>query len=148
MNEHAARVDALVDQVLMTIDEPYESVRWMLDQHSYASMGDPQQEGSGAWHLMHLCEVFRIHAQAFLGADEIGSWPSMPGGLGSCVEMLREDAGRFAAWCRANPELVGDVHHGEDLTCAMMIGVMHRHIVWHAAAVHYWCLWKGRSEAV
>ncbi len=145
MSEHATRVDALVEQVLMTIEEPYESVRWMLERHPFETMGDPEQEGSGAWHLMHLCEVFRIHARAFMGEDEIGSWPSMPDGLEGQVEMLKEDAGRFADWCRAHPDQVGDVHHGEDLSFEMMMGVMHRHIVWHAAAVHYWCLWKGKA---
>lgn len=148
MSEHATRVDALVEQVLMTIDEPYESLRMTIERHPLERMGDPSEEGSGAWHLAHLCEIFRIHARAFMGSAEIERWPKMPEGLGASVEMLKEDAARFAGWCRANPERVGDVHHGEDLTFEMMMGVMHRHIVWHAAAVHYWCLWKGgaRSE--
>lgn len=142
MNEHTARVEALVEQVLMTIDEPYESLRMTIEKHPYKTMGDPETVGSGAWHLLHLCEVFRIHAKAFMGAAEIESWPARPDGLAANVEMLREDAARFASWCRMNPQRVGDVHHGEDLSFAMMMGVMHRHIVWHAAAVHYWCLWK------
>ena len=148
MNEHAVRVESLVEQVLMTIEEPYESVRWMLERHPYETMGDPERVGSGAWHLMHLCEVFRVHAKAFMGSAEIERWPATPEGLGASVEVLKQDAGRFAAWCRANPERVGDVHHGEDMPFEVMMGVMHRHIVWHAAAVHYWCLWKGgaRSE--
>jgi hypothetical protein len=147
MNEHATRVEALVEQVLMTIDEPYESLRMTIEKHPFARMGDPNQEGSGAWHLAHVCEVFRIHARAFMGKDEIASWPSMPSGLADQVEMLKADAARFAAWCRANPDRVGDVHHGEDLSFELMMGVMHRHIVWHAAAVHYWCLWKGERDA-
>lgn len=145
MNEHQIRVGALVEQVLLTIDEPYESLRMTIEKHPFERMGDPDAVGTGAWHLMHVCEVFRVHARAFMGAEEIEAWPSMPDGLGACVEMLREDADRFAAWCLANPQRVGDVHHGEDLTFAMMLGVMHRHIVWHAAAMHYWCLWKGCS---
>lgn len=146
MNEHAIRVEALVEQVLMTIDEPYESLRMTIEKHPYTSMGDPKSVGSGAWHLEHLCEVFRIHAKAFMGQDEINSWPTMPEGLADQVEMLKQDAARFAEWCRANPERVGDVHHGEDLSFEMMMGVMHRHIVWHAAAIHYWCLWVGNSS--
>ena len=148
MNEHETRVETLVEQVLMTIREPYESVRWMLDRHPYETMGDPQQEGSGAWHLMHLCEVFRIHAKAFVGADEIGRWPTAPEGLGASVEMLNADADRFAQWCRANADHIDRVKHGEEMAFEVMMGVMHRHIVWHSAAVHYWCLWKGagRSE--
>tara|TARA_E500000318_G_scaffold96155_1_gene96345 strand:- start:56956 stop:57402 length:447 start_codon:yes stop_codon:yes gene_type:complete len=145
MDEHAIRVEALVEQVLMTIDEPYESLRMTIEKHPYERMGDPSKVGSGAWHLMHVCEVFRIHARAFMGEDEIASWPSMPDGLAEQVEMLKEDAGRFADWCRSDPDRVGDVHHGEDLSFEFMMGVMHRHIVWHAAAVHYWCVWKGQA---
>lgn len=143
MSEHTLRVETLVDQVLMTIDEPYESLRWMLEKHPCESLGDPGEVGTGAWHLVHTCAVFRIHAGAFMGAGEVGAWPPMPEGLGGCVEMLRADAGRFASWCRANPGRVGGVHHGEDLTMEMMMGVMLRHIVWHSAAAHYWCLWRG-----
>lgn len=127
----------------MTIEEPYESVRWMLERHPYETMGDPTQVGSGAWHLVHLCAVFRIHARAFMGAKAIEQWPEMPEGLGACIEMLRADAHRFAGWCRANPERIDRVTHGEEMSFELMMGVMHRHIVWHAAAVHYWCLWKG-----
>jgi hypothetical protein len=147
MTEHAIRVEALVEQVLMTIDEPYESLRMTIEKHPLERMGDPNQVGSGAWHLAHVCEVFRIHARAFMGKDEIASWPSMPDGLVDRVEMLKADAGRFAEWCRVHPDRVGDVYHGEDLSFEMMMGVMHRHIVWHAAAVHYWCLWKGGEHA-
>lgn len=148
MNEHATRVEALVEQVLMTIDEPYESLRMTIEKHPLERMGDPNDVGSGAWHLAHVCEVFRTHARAFMGKDEIAKWPAMPDALAEQVEMLKADAGRFAEWCRAHPDRVGDVHHGEDLSFELMMGVMHRHIVWHAAAVHYWCLWKGgvRSE--
>ncbi len=147
MDEHAIRVEALVEQVLMTIDEPYESLRMTIEKHPLERMGDPNEVGSGAWHLAHVCEVFRIHAKAFMGKDEIDSWPIMPDGLAEQVEMLKADAGRFAEWCREHPDRVGDVYHGEDLSFEMMMGVMHRHIVWHAAAVHYWCLWKGGDHA-
>ncbi len=142
MDLHEARVEALVEQVLMTIRAPYESVRWMLERHGYETMGDPGQEGSGAWHLVHLCEVFRIHCRAFMGEEAIGRWPKPPRGLAERVEMLEEDAVRFAAWCRSNPDRVGRVTHGQEMSFEEMMGVMLRHIVWHAAAVHYWCLWK------
>jgi hypothetical protein len=146
MNEHQIRVEALIEQVLMTIREPYESVRWMLGLHGFAEMGDSSVEGSGAWHFEHLCEVFRIHVKAFMGAEAVAEWPTMPESLEDQALGLDADAQRFADWCRSNPERVGDVTHGEKMRFEDMIGVMHRHIVWHAAAVHYWCLWKSSGS--
>lgn len=146
MNDHEIRIDATLDQLLKTIDEPWESLRWVLEKYPPEKMGDPSQTGTGAWHLMHLVEVFRIHAKAFMGQGEIERWPAMPTGVESAGKMVREDAHRFAAWCKANPERVGTVKHGQEQTFQEMMGVMLRHIVWHAAAVHYWCLWKGTSS--
>lgn len=145
MNEHEIRIDAALGQLLKTIDEPWESLGWVLGKYRPQTMGDPTQTGSGAWHLMHIAEVFRVHAGAFMGAAEIGRWPSMPADVAGAGEMVRADAMRFAAWCKANPDRVGRVVHGQEQSFEDMMGIMSRHIVWHAAAVHYWCLWKGGS---
>ena len=82
-----------------------------------------------------------------MGAEVIASWPSLSESLEDSVAMLDADADRFAGWCRANPSRVGRVKHGDEMSFEEMMGVMHRHIVWHAAAVHYWCLWRGGNEA-
>lgn len=146
MNEHEIRVEAAVGQLLKTIDEPWESLCWTLGRHPIETMGDPKHEGSGAWHLMHIAEVLRIHARAFMGTEEIERWPAMPTDVAGAAAMVREDAYRFAAWCKASPQRVGTVMHGEEQGFEEMLGVMLRHIVWHAAAVHYWCVWKGGSS--
>lgn len=147
MNEHEIRVDAVVGQLLKTIDEPWESLGWVLEKHPPGTMGDPRRTGSAAWHLMHIAEVFRIHAKAFMGGDEIERWPTMPDDGAGAGRMVREDAHRFAAWCKANPNRVGRVVHGQEQSFEEMMGVMLRHIVWHAAAVHYWFIWYRESNS-
>ena len=141
MNEHEIRIDAALGQLLKTIDEPWESLGWTLEKYPPETIGDSSQTGSAAWHLMHIAEVFRIHAKAFMGADAVGQWPKMPSDVAGAGKMVREDAHRFAAWCKANPNRVGRVVHGQEQSFEEMMGVMLRHIVWHAAAVHYWFVW-------
>ena len=147
MNEHAIRVQAVVGQLLASVQEPWESLRQTLDKHDWSDMGDGATVGSGAWHLLHIAEVFRIHAKAVMGADELDRWPaielSSDAGVEHAGATVRLDVERFAAWCLEHPEQCGQVTHGEDMPFEEMLGVMLRHIVWHAAAVHYWCLWKG-----
>jgi hypothetical protein len=144
MNEHAVRVEALVGQLLATVREPWESLRMALDKHAWMEIGDIDEEGSGAWHLMHIAEVFRIHAKAAMGewGKEVDDWPPIVKSVAGAGRMIREDVERFSAWCIEHPERCGRVTHGEEMFFDEMIGVMLRHIVWHAAAVHYWCLWK------
>lgn len=146
MDEHAIRVEALVGQLLATVREPWESLRQTLDKHAWTEIGDIDEEGSGAWHLMHIAEVFRVHARAAMGqwgGDEVDSWPAIERSVAGAGRMIREDVERFGAWCLEHTERCGRVTHGEEMFFDEMMGVMLRHIVWHAAAVHYWCLWKG-----
>jgi len=146
MNAHEIRVGALIGQLLASVREPWESLRQTLDKHAWVEIGDIDEVGSGAWHLMHIAEVFRIHAKAAMGewgADEVGGWPPIEQSVAGAGRMIREDVERFSAWCLEHPERCGRVTHGEEMFFDEMIGVMLRHIVWHAAAVHYWCLWKG-----
>lgn len=146
MNEHEIRVEAALGQLLKTIDEPWESLGWVLNTYPPETMGDPKQTGSAAWHLMHIAEVFRVHAKAFVGAEEIERWPLMPSDVSEAGKIVREDAHRFAKWCRLNPDRVGRVVHGEEQGFEEMMGVMLRHIVWHAAAVHYWFIWYRETD--
>ena len=144
-DEHAIRVETLVGQLLATVREPWESLRQALDKHAWSDMGDIDETGTAAWHLMHIAEVFRIHAMAAMGewGSEVDDWPSIERSVAGAGRMVREDVERFSEWCREHPERCGRVTHGEEMFFDEMIGVMLRHIVWHAAAVHYWCLWKG-----
>lgn len=146
MNEHAIKVRAVVDQLLASVREPWESLRQALDKHAWLEMGDIEETGTAGWHLMHIAEVFRIHAKAAMGewgAEEVGDWPAIERSAAGAGRMVREDVERFCAWCLEHPERCGRVTHGDEMDFEEMIGVMLRHIVWHAAAVHYWCLWKG-----
>ena len=145
MNEHAMRVEVLVGQLMATVREPWESLRMTLDTHAWMQMGDIDQEGSGAWHLFHIAEIFRVHAKAAMGewGVEIDQWPAIERTVAGAGRMVREDVERFSAWCIAHPERCTDVMYGESMSFDEMIGVMLRHIVWHAAAIHYWCTWKG-----
>lgn len=144
MNEHAIKVRAVVDQLLASVREPWESLRQSLDKHAWMEMGDIEETGTAGWHLMHIAEVFRIHAKAVMG-DELDGWPVVERSAAGAGRMVREDVERFSAWCLEHPEQCGKVTHGDEMDFEEMIGVMLRHIVWHAAAVHYWCLWKGNG---
>ena len=118
-----------------------------LDMHPFAQMGDPAIEGTGAWHLVHIATVFRTHAKHVVGEDEIGRWSPMPPAsvesLPMIVEVLMEDCELFCAWCKTNPDRCTNVDYGSEQTFNEMLGVMLRHVVWHAGAVHYWCIWKA-----
>ena len=73
------------------------------------------------------------------------------------LEVLRGDVARLTAWAEGGglsggvgecgdgggggggveiAEVYGDVR-----SVSEMLGVMLRHVVWHAAAAHYWCRW-------
>ena len=117
-----------------------------LDLHPFAEMGDPSIEGSGAWHLVHLAQIFRTHAQYIVGEDEIERWGAFPDvsieTLPMVVEGLIDDCDRFCSWCRANLDRCVEVEYGGEHSFEDMLGIMLRHVIWHAAAVHYWCVWK------
>lgn len=145
MDEQQLTVMGGVTQIMMAIDAPFESVKMLLEQHPCETMGDPEEVGSGAWHLKHMCEVFRVHAKAIVGEEEVARWPKMPRGVRACAMMLKEDAMRLIIWCIPRADRIKQVTYGEEMGIEDMMGIMSRHIVWHAAAVHYWCLWKGGS---
>jgi len=143
MNNESERIQVVIEQLLASVIEPWESLTQTLNQHDFANMGDLDETGSGAWHLFHIAEVFRIHARVVMGAEAMEDWPIFERDVKGAAEAIRADVERFGSWCLENPSECNDVVHGEEMDFEEMIGVMLRHIVWHAAAVHYWCLWKG-----
>ncbi|MDF1808890.1 MAG: hypothetical protein P1U42_04265 [Phycisphaerales bacterium] len=142
MNNESERINAVVEQLYASVNEPWESLKQTLDQHGCEKLGNLNETGSGAWHLYHIAEVFRVHARAVMGSDEIKGWPALEQSTEHAAKTIRDDVERFGEWCLDHPSQCTDVIHGDKMGFEEMIGVMLRHIVWHAAAVHYWCLWK------
>tara|TARA_R110002073_G_scaffold118918_1_gene258678 strand:+ start:593273 stop:593713 length:441 start_codon:yes stop_codon:yes gene_type:complete len=146
MTDQSRYLDVL-EQLEATITAPWESLSMTLDMHPFDQMGDPTIEGTGAWHLVHIATVFRTHAKHVVGEAETDKWSALPDpsteSLPMIVEVLMDDCQQFCQWCRTNPQKCTDVQYGENQTFNAMLGVMLRHIVWHAGAVHYWCIWKS-----
>ncbi len=57
---------------------PYESVDQLIGEHGGRDLGDPLTPGTGAWHLRHIVEVFRLHARTVLLAKPEAPIPSVP----------------------------------------------------------------------
>lgn len=130
-----------MSQIQAAIDAPWESIKMTLDQHPIETMGDPIEEGTAAWHLRHTAEVFRTHANHLIG-PETDRWPPVPTEIAEAIEILRADARRLSEWATDHLDPAATVHYGQDQSVSDMLGVMLRHIIWHAAAAHYWCQWK------
>lgn len=128
-------------QILAAIDEPFESIRMTLDQHPPHTLGDPAEEGSAAWHLVHTALVFRTHARHLVGT-QTEDWPEIPADVEGAITVLRQDAERVRNWASTNLDPNISITYGQDQSASQMLGIMLRHIVWHAAAAHYWCKWK------
>ncbi|MEM9372055.1 MAG: hypothetical protein AAGA55_00285 [Planctomycetota bacterium] len=133
-------------QLKRAIDDPYESIRMTLDQHPVTTLGDPQTEGTAAWHLVHASEVFRSHAR-HLTQGHADAWPEMPGDVPGSMRMLREDTERLTLWASDHLDPNATIEYGRSRSASDMLGVMLRHIVWHAAAAHYWCRWKRANNS-
>lgn len=146
-----------------TIGEPWESVNQVVADHGQAELGDPLREGTAAWHLRHIVEIFRLHARTVMSGlgdghlEHVMPSPDAPIPLGhdaglawspaAVRDELLADVDRFAEWLLAQPPevLERQFSYGSptDLTC--MFSVMLQHITWHAAAVHFHCRWnRGR----
>lgn len=137
-----APLDAALEMLLQTVDDPWESIDQALRDIPAGGLGDPWAEASPAWHLWHTFEVFRYHAARVIGDEGVAAWPAGPTQDASpeAVRLaLRADVHSFVAWARANHNEFASmkIHHGQDKPPIEMLGVMARHIVWHAAAVYY-----------
>jgi hypothetical protein len=138
----------LLDELRSAVRAPWESVAMTLRLHPPETLGDPQQEGSGAWHLRHAAETFRLHARHLASDAVVDAWPGPPApsaGPAAAADALRADADRLLAWAHERLDPGAIITYGQDCTPAEMLGMMTRHIVWHAAAAHYWCCWKRPS---
>jgi len=133
-------------QIRAAIDEPFESIAMTLDQHPPETLGDPAEEGTAAWHLHHSAQIFRTHARHLIG-PETDAWPPVPNDAMQAVEMLRSDADRVSNWACRNLDPATTVSYGQVHSVSEMLGIMLRHIVWHAAAAHYWCQWKRPANS-
>lgn len=132
------------------VDHDDESLMSALRRHPRADLGDPSEVGTGAWHLRHLLETFRDHAA--IAAPELLPWPSIPFDASSLgmADALLSDVDQFIAWWAARPMESPPVRvplGGRTIDLQELVGVMTRHITWHAAAVHYWCKWRAVDAA-
>ena len=121
-----------------TVVHPWESVERIVQLYGAADLGDPASPGTPGWHLRHIAEVFRLHASevsrgALAFSEPI---PTAPAGV---RDTLRTDTERFIHWAetQAAERLSQRFEYGHEMDAQEMLGVMIRHIVWHAAAVHY-----------
>lgn len=128
-------------QIRACVEQPYESVAMTLAEHPADTLGDPEEPGTAAWHLRHTAEIFRLHARCVVG-PEADAWPPIPNDPTNAVATLRTDLDRFEAWASDNLRPNTVIDYGGPRSASEMLGVMLRHIVWHAAAAHYWCCWK------
>ncbi len=63
---------------------PYESVDQLVGEHGGRDLGDPLTPGTGAWHLRHIVEIFRLHVRTVLlglgeVAERVDAMIAMPG---------------------------------------------------------------------
>ncbi|MCC5824429.1 MAG: hypothetical protein LAT64_14540 [Phycisphaerales bacterium] len=128
-------------QIRACVDAPWESVAMTLAEHPADTLGDPAEPGTAAWHLHHTAAIFRLHARHLIG-PETDAWPPVPAEPLAAVQTLRDDLTRLEAWAADGLHADTMVSYGRDQSASEMLGVMLRHIVWHAAAAHYWCCWK------
>lgn len=134
-------------QIRACVDAPWESIAMTLAEHPADTLGDPAQPGTAAWHLHHTAAVFRLHARHLIG-PQTDTWPPIPTDPPdpiAAIETLRADLDRLDDWAEQHLHAHTTVTYGQDQSASDMLGVMLRHIVWHAAAAHYWCCWKRPS---
>lgn len=132
------------------MDHPSESLLAALTNNPGVDLGDPSEAGTGAWHLRHILDLFRTHAAA--AAPELEPWPPVPfqASPRAVADALLADIDQLVAWWANRPMEAGPVRvyfGGRSVDLQELLGVMTRHITWHAAAVHYWCRWRGVSAA-
>jgi hypothetical protein len=139
-----------------TVVEPWESLDQVLTEHGLSDLGNPLTEGTAAWHLRHLVEIFRLHARTTLAglADPsaaaviappegpiplTGSWSPQ-----TARDELLADIDRFSACLlRLPPDALDRTFtYGRSTDLTTMLSTILQHITWHSAAIHYWCRWR------
>ncbi len=136
-------MDAALRLLRETITHPWESVDQVLREHGGKALGDPETPSTGAWHLRHIVEIFRKHVEVTTRAH-LKFPPDIPPDPVHARHALLKDVDLFIEWVGQQPlsRRQETIEYGGPHSVEAMIGVMSRHIVWHAAAVHYWCKWK------
>lgn len=137
-----------------TVDDEWESIAQLLRDHAGADFADHLTPGTGAWHMRHTVEVFRLHARSTMRAlgapaDLIEAIPSdkdpIPNDMAAMRDALRADIARFSEWAVTLPPeaLATRFKYGRETDFIQMLGMMTRHISWHTAAAHYWRKWRA-----
>ena len=149
------QLSAALHLLRQTVVYPWESVDQVVAQHGGRDLGDPSTPGTGAWHLRHIVEVFRLHARTTMlgmGApthaveslipDPAAAIPPVPA---QARDALLADIDAFSAFALASSpaDRVRRFDYGSSTQLGEMLVCMTLHITFHAAAVHYWCRWKA-----
>jgi hypothetical protein len=131
-----------------TVSDQWESLDQVLREHGGIDLGHPHIAGTGLWHLRHIVEIFRIHAAALTNGD-LAFDGDIPHDASAIRDMLNSHVDQLIAWVgkQTPTRLRRSVYYGEQITTAQLLGIMMRHITWHAAAVHYWVKWKSPAAA-
>jgi hypothetical protein len=131
-------VEHLLQHLRDCVTHPWESVDMALSLHTPRAMGDPADEGSSAWHIRHTLETFCLHVRHATSGEVETTDAGTAGGSGEARDALIAGVERFCAWA-AIQDPSRPVTYDTEMTLARMLGVMTRHITWHAAAAHYRC---------
>jgi hypothetical protein len=131
-----------------TVTDEWESLDQVLREHASVDLGHPHIAGTGLWHLRHTVEIFRIHAAA-ASNGELSYAGDIPQNPAAIRDTLLAQIDEFIVWTggQSAKRLRRPVYYGKQLSFVDMLGIMSRHITWHAAAVHYWVKWKSQADA-
>ena len=131
-----------------TVTLRWESIDQLLREHAGVNLGDPLTPGTGAWHLRHTVEYFRVHARAMMGDPTPDPRP-IPSDPALMRDALLADIDGFIAWAREQPDDLWSrpVTYGKAMPFMEMFAGTAQHITWHAAAVHYWVKWRSPGAA-
>jgi hypothetical protein len=139
-------VEATLALLRAAVTHEWESLDQVLREYAGRDFGHPHIAGTALWHLRHILEIFRIHCAAATNGEVVceGDIPQEPQQV---REVLLTHIDDFIAWAqRQSPKrLSRSVFYGTQVTIPELVGIMTRHITWHAAAIHYWFKWKADS---
>lgn len=153
------QLDTALHLLRQTVVYPWESVDQVVAAHGQRDLGDPSTPGTGAWHLRHIVEIFRLHARTTMlgmGAPAHivdGLVPEPTSAIPSKPRMARDallaDIDAFSQFARASSpdDRLRRFDYGSSTDLAEMLVCMTLHITFHAAAVHYWSRWKAPASS-
>jgi hypothetical protein len=120
------------------VTDRWESVDDAIRRHAQDTLGDPLTPATPAWHLRHIVEIFRVHAAAATRGGIVFA-ADIPADPAQARNALLRDVDAFIDWVdrQTLARLEEPIEYGGPKSLEAMIGIMLRHVVWHAAAVHY-----------